>query len=84
MRYQGLADREVPVGMVAAKIALGRLHRWQTVTIAVSDTALAIELPDQEPEIVRRATTTAVRKHQSCPATTGQIPSCLGPALRIT
>jgi hypothetical protein len=41
------------------KIALGRLHRWQT--IAVSETILAIELPDQEPKIIRRTTTTAVR-----------------------
>ena len=32
------------------KVALGRLHRWQTVTIAVSETTLAIELPDQEPK----------------------------------
>lgn len=61
------------------KVALGRLHRWQTVTI-VSDTTLAVELPDQEPKIIRRTTSTAVRKHQSCPATTGHIPSCLGPA----
>ena len=43
------------------EIAPGRLHRWQTVTIAVSETTLAIELPDQEPKIVRRTTTTAVR-----------------------
>jgi hypothetical protein len=43
------------------KVALGRLHRWQTVTIAVSDTTLAVELPDQEPKIIRRTTSTAVR-----------------------
>ena len=58
------------------KIALGRLHRWQTVTIAVSETTLAIELPDQEPKIVRRTTTTTMRNRQSCPSsrTTGHIP----------
>ena len=43
------------------KIALGRLYRWQTLTIAVSETTLTVELPDQEPKIFRRTTTTAVR-----------------------
>src|SRR5215216_659060 len=36
------------------KIALGRLYRWQTLTIAVSETTLTVELPDQDPKVFRR------------------------------
>jgi transposase InsO family protein len=43
------------------KIALGRSRAGQTVTIAVSDTTLAIELDDTETRITRRTTTKAVR-----------------------
>ena len=43
------------------KVALGRTHQHQTVTIWVSDTTLAIELDDGETRIVRRTTTTPVR-----------------------
>ena len=42
------------------KIALGRTHAHQTVTIHVAETTLAIEV-DDETRIVRRATTTPVR-----------------------
>ena len=61
VRVQRRASNSGIVMVCGQKIALGRLHRWQTVTIAVSETTLAIELPDQEPKIVRRTTTTAVR-----------------------
>jgi hypothetical protein len=40
------------------KIALGRAHRHQTVTIHVSETTLAIEV-DGETRVVRRTTTPA-------------------------
>jgi hypothetical protein len=53
------------------KVALGRLHRWQTVTIAV-DTTLAIELPDQ-PKIIRRTTSTAVRNIKAARPRAGKI-----------
>ncbi len=43
------------------KVALGRIHQHQTVTVHVSDTTLAIELDDGETRVVRRTTTTAVR-----------------------
>ena len=43
------------------KIALGRVHAGQTITIAVSDTTLAIELDDAETRVLRRTTTNPVR-----------------------
>jgi hypothetical protein len=55
------------------KVALGRLHRWQTVTIAVSDATLAIELLDQEPKIIRRITSTAVRNTKAARPRAGKI-----------
>jgi hypothetical protein len=42
------------------KIALGRVHAQQTVTVLVSDTTLAIELDDQDTKIIRRTTTQRV------------------------
>jgi hypothetical protein len=48
--------------MVAGqKIALGREHKHRTVTVHVSDTTVAIELPDADERIVRRTTTQPVR-----------------------
>jgi hypothetical protein len=41
------------------KIALGRTHAGQTLTVAVSETTLAIELDDAETGAVRRTTTRA-------------------------
>ncbi len=43
------------------KVALGRVHRWHTVTIHVSETTLAIELDDGETRVVSRTTTLPVR-----------------------
>ena len=43
------------------KIALGRAHRHQTLTVHVSETTLAIELDDGETRVVRRTTTLPVR-----------------------
>jgi hypothetical protein len=42
------------------KVALGRAHRYDTVTIHVADTSLAIEV-DGETRVVRRTTTLPVR-----------------------
>ncbi len=43
------------------KVALGRVHAGQALTVAVSDTTLAIQLDDAETRVVRRTTTTPVR-----------------------
>jgi hypothetical protein len=43
------------------KIALGRAHAGQTLSIAVSGTTLAIDLDDAETRVVRRSTTTPAR-----------------------
>ena len=42
------------------KVALGRAHKYDTVTIHVADTSLAIEV-DGETRVVRRTTTLPVR-----------------------
>jgi hypothetical protein len=48
--------------MVAGqKVALGRQFKHHTVTVHVSETTLAIELPDQDTRVVRRTTDHAVR-----------------------
>jgi hypothetical protein len=61
VRVQRRASNSGIVMVCGQKVALGRLHRWQTVTIAVSENTLAIELPDQEPKIIRRTTNSPVR-----------------------
>ena len=43
------------------KVALGRAYQHQTLTIWVSETTLAIELPDRDTKIVRRTTTQPAR-----------------------
>jgi hypothetical protein len=48
------------VMVVGQKVALGRLHAYRTVTIAVSETTLAIELDGGETRLVRRTTAQAV------------------------
>ncbi len=47
--------------VVGQKIALGRVNAYRTVTIAVSEATLAIELDDGEVRVVRRTTTLPVR-----------------------
>ena len=43
------------------KVALGRVHTHQTVTVLVAETTPAIELDDHEVRVVRRTTTQPVR-----------------------
>ncbi len=43
------------------KVALGRIHQHQTMTVHVSETTLAIELDDGETRVVRLTTTQPVR-----------------------
>jgi hypothetical protein len=61
VRVQRRASATGVIVVCGQKIALGRTHAGQTLTIAVSDTTLAIELDDHETRVVRRTTTTPVR-----------------------
>ena len=61
VRVQRRASNTGIVMVVGQKIALGRIHKYQTVTIWVSETTLAIELDDGETRVVRRTTTQPVR-----------------------
>jgi hypothetical protein len=48
--------------MVAGqKIALGRIHAGQVVTVRVADQTITIDLDDQDTRTVRRTTTQPVR-----------------------
>jgi hypothetical protein len=61
VRVQRRASNTGIVMVVGQKVALGRVHAYRTVTIAVSETTLAIEVDDGETRVVRRTTTLAVR-----------------------
>jgi hypothetical protein len=47
--------------VVGQKIALGRIHKHQTVTVLVSETTPAVELDDADAQVIRRTTTQPVR-----------------------
>ena len=49
------------VTVCGQQVALGRMHRWQTVTIHVAETTLAIQLDDGETRVIRRTTSQPVR-----------------------
>lgn len=57
---QRIASNSGVIMVAGQKVALGRIHARRIVTVHVSDTTLAIELPD-DTRIVRRTTTQAVR-----------------------
>jgi hypothetical protein len=61
IRVQRRASNTGVIMVVGQKVALGRLHQHQTVAVLVSDTTLAIELPDGDVKEVRRTTTQPVR-----------------------
>jgi hypothetical protein len=61
VRVQRRASNCGVVMVVGQKVALGRVHAYRTVTIAVSETTLAIELDDGETRIVRRTTSQTIR-----------------------
>jgi hypothetical protein len=61
VRVQRRASATGVIVVCGQKIALGRAHAGQTLSIAVSGTTLAIELDDAEARVVRRTTTTPVR-----------------------
>jgi hypothetical protein len=61
IRVQRCADTSGVIMVCGQKVALGRALKHRTVTIAVSETTLAIELDDGDTRIVRRTTTQPVR-----------------------
>jgi hypothetical protein len=60
-RVQRRASHTGVIMVCGQKVALGRIHRYQTLTVHVSETTLAIELDDGETRMVRRTTTLPVR-----------------------
>jgi len=61
IRVQRRASNTGVIMVAGQKVALGRVHKYQTVTVVVSETTLAIELDDEEVRVVRRTTTQPVR-----------------------
>jgi transposase InsO family protein len=57
VRVQRLADHTGVVSVCGQRVGVGRAYARRTLTIAVSDTTLAIELGDGDSHIVRRTTT---------------------------
>jgi hypothetical protein len=54
VRVQRRASNTGVVMVCGQKVAVGRAHQHQTITIAVSEATLAIELDDQEVRVVHR------------------------------
>ena len=61
VRVQRRASNTGVIMVIGHKIALGRIHKHQTVTVLVSDTTLAIEVGDGDTRVIRRTTTQPVR-----------------------
>jgi hypothetical protein len=61
VRVQRRASATGVIMVAGQKIALGRVHAGQTVTVLVSDTALTIEPGDGETQVIGRTTTQPVR-----------------------
>jgi hypothetical protein len=61
IRVQRRASNTGMIMVAGQKVALGRIYQGQTVTVLVSETTLAIELPDTDTKTVRRSTTQPVR-----------------------
>jgi hypothetical protein len=61
IRVQRRASTTGVIMVTGQKVALGRTHQHQTVTVIVSETTLAIELADGDVRVVRRTTTQPVR-----------------------
>jgi hypothetical protein len=70
MRVQRMADNTGVVSVCGQRVGLGRGYAHRTLTIAVSETTLAIELDDGDSRVIRRTTTTAVRNIKSRPPRT--------------
>jgi transposase InsO family protein len=61
VRVQRRASNTGIIMVAGQQVALGRIHRHRTVTVLVSETTLAIELPDADDLIMRRTTDQPVR-----------------------
>jgi hypothetical protein len=61
IRVQRRASATGVIVVAGQKVALGRIHQHQTVTVHVSETTVAVELDDGETRVVRRTTTLPVR-----------------------
>jgi transposase InsO family protein len=61
IRVQRRASNTGVIMVVGQKIALGRIHQHQTVTVLVSETTLTVELGDGDTQVIRRTTTQPVR-----------------------
>jgi transposase InsO family protein len=61
IRVQRRASNTGVIMVAGQKVALGRVHKHQTVTVLVSETTLAIELGDGDTKVVRRTTSQPVR-----------------------
>ena len=60
-RVQRRASATGVIMVAAQKIALGRAHAGQTITVLVSGTALGVESGDGETRVIPRTTTQPVR-----------------------
>jgi transposase InsO family protein len=61
IRVQRRASNTGVIMVAGQKVALGRAHKHQTVTVLVSETTLAVELEDGDTKVLRRTTTQPVR-----------------------
>ena len=61
IRVQRRASATGVIVVAGQKVALGRTHQHQTVTVHVSETTVAVKLDDGETRVVRRTTTLPVR-----------------------
>jgi transposase InsO family protein len=61
VRVQRRASNTGVIMVAGQKVALGRIHQHQTVTVLVADTTLTIEFDDGDTRVIRRTTTQPVR-----------------------
>jgi transposase InsO family protein len=61
VRVQRRASNTGVIMVVGQKIALGRIHKHQTVAVLVSGTTLAVEFADGDVRVIRRTATQPVR-----------------------
>jgi hypothetical protein len=61
VRVQRRASNTGVIMVVGQKVALGRIHQHQTVTVLVADTTLTVEFDDGDTRVIRRTTTQPVR-----------------------
>ena len=61
IQVQRRASNSGVIMVAGQKVALGRTHQHQTVTVLVSETTLAVEFDDGDTRVVRRTTSQPVR-----------------------